>query len=154
MLKPWAIDKLGQLFVEIPAFIQQCSHPIRHQGVPALGCTNSVRPNNYLWLPNHIHLPHIPPCAWLSFNELAQIEALRNLLYPLFLLHPKIMLRVGMRQVNSAFTGLCGSGRRGGLNPPWVILILFSVVGWDLFEKTRGNKHLFGILHAISESSN
>ena len=37
-----------------------------------------------------MRLPHIPSSAWLVFNKLAQIEALRNLLCTLSLLHPKI----------------------------------------------------------------
>lgn len=36
----------------------------------------------------------MPSCAGLVFNELAQIEALRNLLYTLFLQLPKILFRL------------------------------------------------------------
>lgn len=86
-------------------------------------------------------------------NELAQTEALRNLLHILFLLHPKICQ--GLVCTKLAVPLQVCVLAAGGSNPPWVILmLLLSVVGWDPFENTRGNKHLFGILHAISESGN
>lgn len=67
-----------------PVGIQAFSLPAAicsgHLGLPIAGYRNSVRPNHYTQLPNHIHLPHILSHARLAFNELAQIEAFRNLL--------------------------------------------------------------------------
>lgn len=83
-----------------PVGIQAFSLPTAicsgHLGFPIAEYGNSVRPNHYTQLPNHIHLPHIPSHARLAFNELAQIEALRYLLIffsrvGLFLLCPKIL---------------------------------------------------------------
>lgn len=66
--------------VGIPAFSLPAAICSGHLGFPIAGYWNSVRPNHYTQLPNHIHLPHIPSHARLAFNELAQIETLRNLL--------------------------------------------------------------------------
>lgn len=66
--------------VGIQAFAPPAAICSGHLGFPVAGHWNGVRRNHYTQLPNHTHLPHIPSRAWLAFNELAQIEALRNLL--------------------------------------------------------------------------